>query len=110
MSNMTDYSPNANHKTNNLDYSSNANHSTNYLDMIKQSANADCSGIQATSSPQNFQNDFKFDHRGIHIANVNIRHLKPKIDQIKIMLQGSSIDIFGICETFLSKSDDDKIV
>ena len=26
------------------------------------------------------------------------------------MLQGSSIDIFGICETFLSKIDDDKIV
>ena len=97
MSSMTDYSPNANHPTNNRDYSPNANHSTNNLDVTEQSSNTDYSDIQATSSPQNFQNDFKFNHREIHITNVKIRHLKPKLDQVKIMLQGSSIDIFGIC-------------
>ena len=103
MSNMTDFSTNANHPTDNRDYSPNVNHSTNNVDVIEQSSNTDYSDKQATSSPQIFQNDFN-NHRGIHMANVNIRHLKPKLDEIKIMLRGSSLDIFGICETFLSKT------
>ena len=62
------------------------------------------------TAENSLQSEFKFDHRGIHIANINIRHLKPKVDQIKIMLQKSNIDILGTCETFCSKNDDDKIV
>ena len=72
MSNMTDYSPNANHPTNNRDYAPNANHSTYNIDITELLSNTDYSDIQATSSPQNFQNDFKFNHKGIHVANVNI--------------------------------------
>ena len=39
----------------------------------------------------------------VQIANINIRHLKPKLDQFKIMLHESDIDNFGVCETFLNK-------
>ena len=60
-------------------------------------------------NPSNCELEFK--RRGIHIANLNIRHLKPKIDQMKILLdQSNSIDIFGLCETFLNESIDDSSV
>ena len=53
----------------------------------------------------------EFKRRGIHIANLNIRHLKPKIDQMKILLdQSNSVDIFALCETFLHDSIDNSLV
>ena len=43
----------------------------------------------------------------MHVANLNIRYLKPKIDELRIMLDMSNcIDIFGVCDTFLNKSID----
>ena len=57
-----------------------------------------------TAVSQDFLNEFKFSRRGVYIANFNIRHLKPKLDQVKIMLQGSTVDLFGVCETFLNKT------
>ena len=57
------------------------------------------------------QNELKFNRRGIHIANLNIRHLKPKVDQMKILLdQSNSIDIFGLCKTFLNESIDNSSI
>ena len=54
---------------------------------------------------------FEFKRRGTHIANLNIRHLKPKVDNMKILLnQANSIDIFGLCETFLNETvDNDQV-
>ena len=53
--------------------------------------------------------EFEFKRRGIHIANLNIRHLKPKVDNMKVLLdQDCSIDIFGLCETFLNDSIDNE--
>ena len=47
----------------------------------------------------------KFYHRGFHIANLNVRHLKPKLDDIKIMTyEFDTIDILGLCETCLNKT------
>ena len=37
-------------------------------------------------------NNFNFQHRGIHIANHNIRHLKPKLDDMKVMLSNATFD------------------
>ena len=38
---------------------------------------------------------YNFKTKGIHVANLNIRHLKPKIDELRIMLHlSNSIDIF----------------
>ena len=49
-----------------------------------------------------------FERRGIHFCNLNIRHLKPKIDDLKIILSPEKcIDVFGICETFLNPAIDD---
>ena len=66
---------------------------SNESEQPSHSVNTD---LHTNTSQHNIQTDFKFDHRENHIVNVNIRHLKPKLDQIKIMLQGSVIDIFGI--------------
>ena len=33
------------------------------------------------------QNELNFKHRCIHAVNLKVRHLKPKIDDVKIMLQ-----------------------
>ena len=60
-------------------------------------------------NPSNCELELK--RRGIHIANLNIRHLKPKVDQKKILLdQSNSIDIFGLCETCLNESTDNSSV
>ena len=50
-------------------------------------------------------------HRSIHITNLNIRHIKPKLDELKILLSESNqIDILGVCETYLNKSIDDTLL
>ena len=55
--------------------------------------------------------DMQYNHRGIHIANMNIRHLKPKLDDMKILLDSANcIDVFGLCETFLTETVDNDIV
>ena len=48
--------------------------------------------------------------KGMHVANLNIQHLLPKLDEIKLILsQNHSSDILGLCETFLTPmiSDND---
>ena len=109
-SKSTDYSSSSyllNHTTA-IETSTSSNHQTKNFDETVKPPLPENTGIH--TGENSFQNKFKFDHRGIHIANINIRHLKPKVDQIKIMLQESNIDILGTCETFLSKTDDDTIV
>ena len=50
-------------------------------------------------------------HKGLHVANVNICHIKPKLDEIKLLLNSSSkLDILGLCETFLDETTDDNIL
>ena len=57
------------------------------------------------------ENEFNFKHRGLHIVNLNIRHLKPKIDDMKVMLsQENCIDVFGVNETFLNTTVDDNFL
>ena len=45
-----------------------------------------------------------FQHRGIHLANLNISNIRPKLDELKIL------DILGVCETFLNKSIDETLL
>ena len=60
-------------------------------------------------TPPKFAVEIK--HRIIHIANSNIRHHKPKIYHMKILLDHSnSVDFFGLCETFLNDSIDNSLV
>ena len=42
--------------------------------------------------------------KGLRIGNINVCHLNGKLDEIKFMLSNpQSIDILGICETFLDE-------
>ena len=57
--------------------------------------------LQNSSQQPNLQYQFNFKTKGLHVANLNIRHLKPKMDELRIMLDLSNcVDIFGVCETF----------
>ena len=49
--------------------------------------------------------DLVFTSKGLHVANLNIRHLPPKVDELRIMLANSrGPDILGLCETFLDSN------
>ena len=44
---------------------------------------------------------------GYTLQNMNVRHLKPKMDEMKILLDSANcIDVFGLCETFLTETTD----
>ena len=55
--------------------------------------------------------DLKFRSKGLHIANLNVRHLMPKIDELRVTLScENGPDIFGVCETFLDTNISDEQV
>ena len=55
--------------------------------------------------------EIEFNRKGIHIANLNIRHMKPQLNEMKILLNSTKhIDSFGLCETFLSELFDSDIL
>lgn len=59
----------------------------------------------------NNETEIVFNQRGLHVVNLNVRHLKPKMDDMKIMLGKSKcIDIFGVCETFLNQTVSDDLL
>lgn len=52
--------------------------------------------------------DLIFTSKGLHISNLNIRHIVPKIDELRLMLASEKgPDIFGACETFLDTNISD---
>ena len=49
--------------------------------------------------------DFVFRSKGLHMANLNIHHLLPKFDELRIsMASQNGPDVLGICETFLNNN------
>ena len=45
--------------------------------------------------------EFVFCSKGLHFCNLNIRHIVPKLDELRIsMAHENCLDIFGMCETF----------
>ena len=60
--------------------------SENYLSQTNDPVSVKTkSNLFETEQPPT-RNNFDFKHRGFHIANLNIRHIKPKIDELKIIL------------------------
>jgi len=54
------------------------------------------------------KNVFTFSKQGIHVASLNIQHILPKLDELKLIMgEPGSIDIFGLSETFLTGSIND---
>ena len=53
--------------------------------------------------------DLLFPSKGLHMSNLNIRHIVPKIDELRIALGAENgPDILGICETFLDQAVSDE--
>ena len=51
------------------------------------------------------QVDLTFTSKGLHIANLNVRHFLPKMDELTLTIgTENGPDIIGICETFLDPS------
>ena len=49
--------------------------------------------------------DLIFSTKGLHICNLNVHHLPPKTDEVRlIMANENGPDIFGFCETFMNQS------
>ena len=58
---------------------------------------------------QNNSSSFYYERKGLHVACLNIQHIMPKIDKIKLHLsKDNSTNILGLTETFLSDEIDDK--
>ena len=66
--------------------------------------------LQLSSKNEHSGTESKFLNRGIRIANLYIRHLKPKLDEIKIMLRSSNGFFLGTCETFLNTTIPDGVL
>ena len=51
------------------------------------------------------------EHKGLQVASVNICHIKPKLDQIKLLLNSSpKLDILSFRKTFFDENTDDNIL
>ena len=54
---------------------------------------------------------FGFKQKGLHVSYLNIQHLLPKMDEIKLMLCNSKLlDIFCLSETFLNCSVEESCI
>ena len=84
-----------------------------YIDTSSQLNTSFCSTENISSmsctndaSPEtgiSIDTDLIFRSRGLHLCNLNIRHLVPKLDELRIsMTHNQCPDIFGMYETFLS--------
>ena len=72
------------------------------------SHNSSFSGQDAMSQTSSDFTEFEFSSKGLHICNLNVRHILPKIDDIQIILSSKQgPDIVGMCETFLKKNNPD---
>ena len=54
---------------------------------------------------------FGFKSKGLHMCNLNVRHILPKIDEIRLTLSNGNIpDVLGICESFLETHHPDSLI
>ena len=68
-----------------------------------------------TSTPSTSNDGANAEHafslKGLHVANLNVRHLLSKFDEIGIVLASENgPDILGMCETFLDSSTPDNLI
>ncbi|MCW4260568.1 MAG: endonuclease/exonuclease/phosphatase family protein [Candidatus Thiodiazotropha endolucinida] len=54
---------------------------------------------------------FAYLSKGLHFCNLNIQHILPKIDEIRLLLSAKNTpDILGICESFLGPHHPDSLI
>ena len=62
------------------------------------------------STLQHDPDNFIFPSKGLHICNLNIRHILPKIDEITLLSHKKCPDIIGLCESFLDKRHPNSLI
>ena len=68
-----------------------------------------CTNNASPETGISIDTDLIFRSRGLHLCNLNIRHLVPKLDELRIsMTHNQCPDIFGMCEAFLTHSVSDE--
>ena len=68
-----------------------------------------CENDASSETGISIDTDLIFRSRGLHLCNLNIRHLVPKLDELRIsMTHNQCPDIFDMCETFLTNSVSDE--
>ena len=73
---------------------------------FNDTAEVDSSSIDNLPTSESIETDthtdFAFSSNGLHVSNLNMRHIVPKIDEIRLLLSSeNSPHILGLCETFL---------
>ena len=55
--------------------------------------------------------ELTFRSKRLHVANLNVRHLFSKLDELRIVLASeNNPDIVGLCETFLDPNIADNLI
>ena len=64
----------------------------------------DNSATRMTASEPNLKGrNLDFSSKGLHLCNLNIQHILPKLDELRtIMSTDKCPDVLGVCETFLA--------
>ena len=85
-----------------------ANDRSNLSNMMTESPN---NLMKTKHTGNNDLSTFGLVKRGLRIANLNICHILNKVDEIKILFsEKRSVDILGICETFLNSEISDELI
>ena len=54
------------------------------------------------TSPHAKIRELQFSSKGLHLCNLNIQHILPKLNELRVvMAKNNGPDIFCVCETFL---------
>ena len=61
---------------------------------------------------ENYKSTLNMTAKGLRIAHLNICHLLPKVDEIKLLLSKPvrEVDILGLTETFLTSNNTDPLI
>ena len=95
---------------------------TQKADTITNDRNVSSMNISSPNSPdpsslsssntcngKNFE--FAFSSKGLHVTNLNVRHLLSKLDELRLILASKTgPDILGLCETFLDSDVPDNLI
>ena len=69
----------------------------------------DSSSLSSSNNGKNFE--FAFSSKGLHVTNLNVRHLLSKLDELRLILASKTgPDILGLCETFLDSDAKTEVV
>ena len=101
---------NSNYINNCISYTNDNTDTSNIADVEQKSKlktvnTNDINQNNNTEDSNDKNKSFCFKEKGLHISSLNIQHILPKLDEIKLHLRSkNSSNIFGLCETFLTSN------